>query len=66
MGVPRPRSAKLRRLCRTLAASGAVPHTIQHKLVDRALADSMLENINLAKRAKRIIIQSEEWRSRLS
>jgi hypothetical protein len=36
---------------RTLAASGAVPLTIQHRLVDRALADSMLENYNLYKKS---------------
>ncbi|MGG1629905.1 hypothetical protein [Rossellomorea sp. NRS-1567] len=39
--------AKLRRLGRTSAESGAVPLTIQHKLVDRALADTILENNNL-------------------
>ncbi|WP_188048606.1 hypothetical protein [Bacillus sp. CH30_1T] len=33
-------------LGRTLAASGAVPLTIQHKPVDRALADCILENNN--------------------
>ncbi|MGM0828795.1 MAG: hypothetical protein ACQEU4_11255 [Bacillota bacterium] len=39
--------SKLRRLGRTLAASEAVPFIIQHKLVDIALADFMLENNNL-------------------
>ncbi|WRP06826.1 hypothetical protein U9J35_01185 [Rossellomorea aquimaris] len=50
--MPRPRSAKLRRLGRTLAASGAIPLTIQHKLVGRALVDSMLENNNLCDKSQ--------------
>jgi hypothetical protein len=33
-------------LVRTLAASGAVPLSIQRKLFDRDLADPMLENNN--------------------
>jgi hypothetical protein len=45
--VPRPRSANLRRLGRTLAASEAVPLTIHHTLVDRAGADLLLKNNNL-------------------
>jgi hypothetical protein len=43
--------AKLRRLGRTSAESEAVPLTIQHKLVDRALADSILENNNLCEKS---------------
>jgi hypothetical protein len=36
-GLAETRSDKLRRLGRTLAASGAVPLTIQNTLIDRAL-----------------------------
>ncbi len=36
--------AKLRRLGRMLAASGAVPLTIQHTLIDRAEEDLLLKN----------------------
>ncbi|WP_374055343.1 hypothetical protein [Rossellomorea sp. FM04394] len=46
-GVPRPRSAKLRRLGRTLAASGAVPLTIQHMLIAKAQADPYVKSNNL-------------------
>ncbi|TYS81529.1 hypothetical protein FZD05_01530 [Rossellomorea aquimaris] len=51
LGVSSPRSAKLRRLGRTLAASGAVPFTIQHKLVDRALEDFILENNDICEKS---------------
>ncbi|MGM0854343.1 MAG: hypothetical protein ACQEWI_17315 [Bacillota bacterium] len=37
--MPRPRSAKLRRIGRTLAASETVPLTIQHTLIDTAQTD---------------------------
>ncbi len=56
--VPRPRSAKLRRLGRTSAESGAVPPTIQHTPIDRALADLMLKTITIAKSA---LYQRERW-----
>ncbi|MHA7135640.1 hypothetical protein ACRTEV_00005, partial [Rossellomorea arthrocnemi] len=53
--------AKLRRLGRTSAESGAVPLTIQHRLVDRALADSMVENNNLCEKSLliRLIIKKK-------
>ncbi|WP_374056679.1 hypothetical protein [Rossellomorea sp. FM04394] len=45
--MPRPRSAKLRRLGQTPAASGEVPLTIQHMLIGRAQADRYVNSNNL-------------------